>query len=349
MKMTVYKSVLIAFLFITFNTTGLISQNSKSNQGLIGFYNLENLFDTIDAPDINDEEFTPKGPRLWNSAKYFDKLTNMSSVISQIGTNLNPDGLAILGVSEIENRNVVEDLISQPKLKNRNYHIIHFDSYDNRGIDLALIYSPKYFSPTHAKPVPVKIYDGTKQIFTRDILVVSGLLMGEQVTFMVNHWPSRRGGESLTNPWRISAASECRKIADSLLTINPDSRIVIMGDLNDEPTSPSVKNYIKTSGNLKKLKQGEMFNTMEHFFVRGIGTLAYKDAWGLFDQIIISDGWIRDSKKGLVFEKSFIFNKEFLLQKTGKYKGYPLRTFNGNEYAYGFSDHLPVFISFTKK
>jgi hypothetical protein len=347
--MSAYKLVFFVLFYFTINSTGLLAQNIKSNHGLIGFYNLENLFDTIDAPDINDEEFTPKGAKLWNTAKYYDKLENMSSVISQIGTNLNPDGLAVLGVCEIENRRVLEDLVSQSKLKNRNYHIVHFDSYDSRGIDLALIYSPKYFSPIQAKPVPVKIYDGTKQIFTRDILVVSGLLLGEPVTFMVNHWPSRRGGESLTNPWRISAASECRKIVDSLLTINPESRIVVMGDLNDEPTSPSVKNYIKTSGNLKKLKQGEMYNTMEQFYVRGIGTLAYKDAWGLFDQIIISDGWIRDSKKGLVFEKSYIFNKEFLLQKTGKYKGYPLRTFNGNEYAYGFSDHLPVFISFIKK
>lgn len=347
--MSTYKSIFFVIIFFAFNSTALHSQNSKPNQGLIGFYNLENLFDTIDAPDINDEEFTPTGPRLWNSAKYYDKLNNMSMVISQMGINLNPEGLAILGVCEIENRTVLEDLVSQPKLKSRNYHIVHFDSYDSRGIDLALLYSPKYFSPINAKPVPVKIYDGSKQIFTRDILVVSGILLGEPVTFMVNHWPSRRGGESLTNPWRISAASECRKIVDSLLSINPDSRIIIMGDLNDEPISPSVKNFLKTSGNIKKLKQGEMYNTMENFFVRGIGTLAYKDAWGLFDQIIISDAWIRDNKRGLVFEKSFIFNKEFLLQRTGKYKGYPLRTFNGNEYAYGFSDHLPVFISFTKK
>jgi hypothetical protein len=122
-----------------------------------------------------------------------------------------------------------------------------------------------------------------------------------------------------------------------------------MGDLNDEPTSPSVKNFIRTNGNLKKIKPGEMFNTMEQFYVRGIGTLAYRDAWGLFDQIIISEGWIKDSNKGLVFNKAYIFNKEFLLQKTGKYKGYPHRTFNGNEYSYGYSDHLPVFISFTKK
>ncbi len=323
------------------------SQNNYS-VAAIGFYNLENLFDTIDAPDIMDEEFTPTGNKLWNSEKYNHKLSNMAKVISMIATDKTKDGLAILGVSEIENRTVLEDLVKQPELKSRRYNIIHFDSNDKRGIDLGLLFQSKYFIPTEAKPIPVKLYSGTERVFTRDVLYVSGKLQGEMVHIFVNHWPSRRGGEAKTAPWRAAAAMECKKVIDSLTAIDPMAKVIVMGDLNDNPDNGSVKKVLKTKSKIKDVEQDNMFNPMDDFFNRGIGTTAYRDSWSLFDQIILSYGWLPKDQKGLRFYKAKIFNKSFLVQKKGHFKGYPLRTFVGSEFKKGYSDHFPVYIYVVK-
>lgn len=320
-------------------------QTSANKTIAVGFYNLENLFDTIDAPDIIDEEFTPNGDKLWNSLKYHQKLHNMSEVISQMASSI-PGGLALLGVAEIENRNVVEDLIHEKTLADRNYQIIHFESNDRRGIDLAVIYSPKHFSPISAVPVPVDLFEGTEKIFTRDILWVTGNLEGEKVNILLNHWPSRAGGESKTAPWRATAASKCRQIIDSIQTIEPGANFIIMGDLNDDPTSPSIKKSLYTSGKINKIDEKQVFNPFESFYIRGIGTTSYKDAWSLFDQLMITKG-LTDND-GLKFVKAFVFNKDFMIQKTGKFKGYPLRTFVGNEFNNGYSDHFPVYIYLKK-
>ena len=342
-------SLFLVFCIVFLMTETVFAQKESLKISAIGFYNLENLFDTIDAPDINDEEFTPAGAKIWNSQKYYEKLENMAYVISLVSTDITTDGLAILGVSEIENRSVLEDLVNQPALKSRNYSIIHFDSYDNRGIDLGLLYQSKYFSPTEARPIPVQIFNGNEKIFTRDILYVAGKFQGEMIHIMVNHWPSRRGGESTTDPWRAEAARECKKIVDSLENRFPDSKVIVMGDLNDDPTSPSVKNVLKSRGKVNTVKEHEMFNPMEKFYLKGIGTTAYRDAWSLFDQIILTKAWIEKNQRGLSFYKANIFNKEFLVQKKGNYKGYPLRTFVGDEFMHGYSDHFPVFIYVVKK
>ena len=340
-----YIILLTAFL----SSISLHAQKTKYKIASIGFYNLENLFDTIDAPDIRDSEFTPGGSKLWTSKRYNEKLAHMAEVISLMATKRNKDGVAILGVAEIENRNVLQDLVNQSVLKERQYGIIHFDSEDRRGIDLGLLYQPKYFIPTEARPVPVHIYSGTKRIFTRDILFVGGKLLGEQIYIMVNHWPSRRGGESKTAPWRAAAALECKKIADSLMTNNPMAKIIIMGDLNDDPDSPSVKNVLGAKSRKKKVKEKGFFNPMAQFYHRGIGTTAYRDAWSLFDQIILSYGLLPSEQDGWYFYKAQVFNKSFLVQKKGHFKGYPLRTFAGSEYLHGYSDHFPVFIYLIKK
>ena len=187
---------LLFFFLMIIVTDTVYSQKEKLKISAIGFYNLENLFDTIDAPDIIDEEFTPSGPKLWNSKKYYDKLKNMADVISQIGTDVTDDGLAILGVSEIENRTVLEDLIAQPSIKYRNYNIIHFDSYDSRGIDLGLLYQSKYFSPTQASPVPVRSITEVRKYLQGISYLFQAIIRGELIHILVNHWPSRRGGES---------------------------------------------------------------------------------------------------------------------------------------------------------
>ncbi|MEZ4908073.1 MAG: endonuclease/exonuclease/phosphatase family protein [Saprospiraceae bacterium] len=325
---------------ILFSSNFSFSQNSLYSA--IGFYNLENLFDTIDAPDIMDEEFTPDGKKLWNSEKYYKKLENLSSVISDLATDKVKDGVAILGIVEIENRNVVEDLINMPKLKSRNYQIIHFESNDHRGIDIGILYQSKYFTPEFAEPVPVDIYNGDEKIFTRDILYVRGTYLGEKMNILVNHWPSRAGGEAKTAPWRAAAASKCREIIDSISIIYPNSNFIVMGDLNDDPTNPSIRKYLYSTGNLKKIKDSELYNPFESFYDKGIGTTAYRDAWSLFDQIIINQNLT--DKKGLDFYKAYVFNKDYLIQKKGDYKGYPLRTFVGNEFLNGYSDHFPVYI-----
>lgn len=331
----------------------LFSANAQKAQykiGAIGYYNLENLFDTLDAPGVRDEEFLPDGKRLWSPERYLEKLNNMAKVISEVGTDLTPDGLAILGVSEIENRTVLEDLVVHPKLKERNYQIVHYDSPDERGIDVGFLYNPKYFEVTRSKPYPVMLYDkNAERDFTRDVLLVSGNFDGEPIHIMVNHWPSRSGGEKASQHKRAAAAKVCKMLADSLANAEPFSKILIMGDLNDDPTSPSVKNVLQGIGQKNKVRKGNLYNPWWDIHRRGFGTLAYRDSWNLFDQIIISHGLITKKSGGYKYYKANIFNKKYLIQKTGRYKGYPFRTFGGDKYQGGYSDHFPVYVVLLKE
>jgi len=340
------------FLFLAFSISSF-AQNKSSHQGkigIIGFYNLENLFDTEDDPNIRDEEFTPNGKRAWTPELYTEKLDHMARVISEIGTDVNPDGLAILGVSEIENRRVLEDLVRRPALEKRHYQIVHYDSPDERGIDVGLLYNPKYFVVTHSKTYPVMLFNGNgERDFTRDVLLVSGIFDGEPLHIMVNHWPSRSGGEKASQHKRAAAAKVCKSLADSILQIDPYAKIMIMGDLNDDPNSPSVKNVLQTKYDARKTKKGELFNPWQDIHRRGFGTSAYRDSWNLFDQIILSKGLISNKTEGYHFYKANIFNKKYLIQSKGRYKGYPHRTFSGDNYIHGYSDHFPVYVYLLKK
>ncbi|NNF33522.1 MAG: endonuclease/exonuclease/phosphatase family protein [Saprospiraceae bacterium] len=309
----------------------------------VGFYNLENLFDTEDDPMINDEEFTPEGKRSWTFDKYQEKLANMAYVISQIGIDQNPKGVAVLGVSEVENKRVLEDLVIQDAIKDRNYQIVHMDSPDRRGIDVALLYNPSQFEVMHFDTIPFIIYNSDgKRRFTRNILHIKGLLDGDTTYFLVNHWPSRSGGEARSAPNRIHGAKLVREYVDSLNAVDPNSKIIIVGDLNDDPNSASVKNYLRARTRIKETVQGELFNPMADYYRRGIGSNAYRDSWSLFDQIIVSSG-LTDCNEGYCYYKAYVFNKRFLVQPSGKYKGYPFRTFGGDKYQGGYSDHFPVY------
>lgn len=315
----------------------------------IGFYNLENLYDTINQDNVNDEEFTPEGTRGYTAKVFKDKLSKLSDVISILSTDITPDGPAILGVAEIENRSVLEALVQQPKLASRNYKIVHYDSPDLRGVDVGLLYNPKYFKETYSEAlfVPLKGDEG-KGYFTRDVLYVEGYLSNEKVFIFVNHWPSRRGGEEASAPGRALAASIAKHKIDSVTAIDPNAKIVLMGDLNDDPISPSVTSVIGARGKKEEVRSGGMFNPWMDPYKKGIGTLAYQDAWGLFDQILISYGWLDKNQKGYHYHKAEIFNREFMVQKTGKYKGYPMRTYDGNRYNGGYSDHFPTYIILAK-
>jgi len=341
---------LIGLFIVLLSLNTAKAQEKKFKVQTVAFYNVENLFDTINNVDVNDEEYTPTGDQRWTLEKYKKKLSNLSRTIAEIGTSdQQKESPAVIGVSEVENRGVLEDLIKQPLLINKEYGIVHFDSPDRRGIDVGLLYQKKHFKPTSYTNVPLIIYDQsdkTKRIYTRDQLVVTGLFDGEEMSFIVNHWPSRSGGEKKSSPNREAAGRLNRKIIDSLYTINPNAKIITMGDLNDGPTNKSVRVEIQAKGKKEDVKERGMYNPMEEMSNKGIGTLAYRDAWDLFDQMILSEPLIKKDYTSYRFWKAGVYNKPFLTQTTGQYKGYPLRNSNGQV---GFSDHFPVYLYLIKE
>jgi hypothetical protein len=315
----------------------------------IGFYNLENLFDTINDVGLeNSDEFTPQGNFQWTAERYNEKLNHMAYAISQVAADENPTGVALLGLSEIENRGVLENLVKQEAIKDRNYQIVHYESPDRRGIDVALLYQPKLFKVTYSKVYPLRIAEDTSWR-TRDQLVVSGLLDGEQIYVIVNHWPSRSGGADASESKRISAAGLCRHIVDSLFTLDKNAKILVLGDLNDNPDNSSIKDHLRAKGDLSQLGKGDLFNPMFNMYKEGIGSLEYKGIWDLFDQIIISHEFLGNGKAGYHFGQAHVFNNDFLKQKEGPYEGYPDRTFAGKKYLGGYSDHFPVYVNLEKE
>jgi hypothetical protein len=340
------KTILLVFAILLLTQVSAQEQNYKL--ATVAFYNLENLFDTTDQEGVRDTEYTPTGDKKWDYEKYKTKLTNLSRVISRIGDELSPLPPTLLGVSEIENRAVIEDLINTPRLKPYNYSIIHHDSPDRRGIDVALIYQEKLFEVTNVRAVPLKVED-EKDFRTRDQLVVSGILDNEKLHLIINHWPSRYGGEERSRPLRIAAAKLCRSIVDSIMQIEKNPKIIVMGDLNDDPIDESVKKHLNTTGKKKKLKNGTLYNPMYDLYKKGLGTIAYRDQWNLFDQLILSEALVGEDMDSYKLYKTKIFNQDFIIRDEGKYKGYPKRTHAGGIYLAGYSDHLPVYLFIIKE
>jgi hypothetical protein len=333
---------LLILLILIISSVRVFSQK-QAKAICVAFYNLENLYDTINDPTINDEEFLPNGANLWNSDKYLRKLDHMSTVISQIGDEFMKGGPTIIGLSEIENQRVLEDLIHTNALKNSGYSIAHFDSPDRRGVDVAMLYK-KDFVLVHAVAVPLHMPE-KPDFKTRDQLVVTGLLDGDTVTIVVNHWPSRGNDE----PYRIAAARLTRHIADSLYARNKEARMLIMGDLNDDPIDQSLIVALGAEGRPAKVKQEGLFNPMWQMYKDGLGSLAYKDSWNLFDQIIVSQPIMKENNTSWKLYKTRVFKKPFMIQQDGQYAGYPFRSFAGGAYAGGYSDHFPVFVVLVKE
>ena len=342
------RNILLLLLALPFAT--LAQQKTNFKVAIVAFYNCENFYDTINNPTVNDDEFTPSGARNYNSRIYLNKVEKLATVISQIGTDLNPDGPALLGVAEIENDNVLNDLIHHPLLKKCNYKIVHYDSKDARGVDVALIYNPKYFIPEESKPLFVSLPGSSKNTYyTRDVLWVKGNFDGETIHILVNHWPSRLGGEERSDPSRAAAAAVCKVQMAKVAETEPNAKFVIMGDLNDDPTSPSITEVLGAKAKPGDVLPGGIYNPWIDMYKKGIGTLAYQDAWGLFDQIMITYPWLTKKQAGFFFYKQFIFNKEFLVENTGRFKGYPMRTWDGLSYRGGYSDHFPTYLVMLKK
>jgi len=328
----------------------LVAQKQHYKPAVVAFYNLENFYDTVDNPNINDEDFLPGGAKNYNGKIYWTKVEHLATVVSQIGTDINPDGVAFIGVAEIENDTVLNDLIHHPLLKDRNYGIVHYDSKDIRGVDVALLYNPKYFMVLNSKKLFVRLPQGAKSsFFTRDVLWVKGILNGDTIHVFVNHWPSRVGGEQRSAPGRAAAAQVDKKFIDSIQVHEPNAKIIVMGDLNDDPINESVTKVLGANGKAEDVQPGGLYNPWVDMYKKGIGTLAYNDAWGLFDQIIISYAWLDKNQSGYFFYQQHIFNKELMVENIGKYKGYPMRTWDGNVYRGGYSDHFPTYIVLLKK
>lgn len=316
----------------------------------IAFYNLENLFDTKNDSLVYDDDRTPDGKDQWTPLRYTHKIEHMAKVLSEIGSKENKTAPDIIGVCEVENLGVLEDLVNHEFLSAFNYGIVHFDSPDERGIDVALLYKKDAFVPVNFNSHRLLLFklDG-KRDYTRDQLIVEGLLDNEQIYFMVNHWPSRSGGEARSRPFRVEAAKLNKRIIDSVRRFNTHAKIISMGDFNDDPIDPSFKKVLKVEKNSKKLDSTSLYGPMEKLYRKGRGSLAYRDKWNLFDQFYMTSSLINNPNEGYRYWKTGIFTPPYLLDPKGRYKGYPLRTYAGGSYIGGYSDHFPVYLYLIKK
>lgn len=345
------------FLFILGCSTSSLPLKDKVSKKeykvhTIAFYNVENLFDLEDDPNTVFHDRTPRAEKYYTEEVYNAKQRNLAKVIAFIGREFTGSSPTIVGLSEIENYKVINDLVNQETLKDSEYSIIHYDSPDLRGIDVGLIYKKNVFIPTNSISHSLKVFhttDPNRRIYTRDQLVVSGILEGEKIYLIVNHWPSRSGGEAISLPNRIKAGELNRKIIDSILNIDQHAKIINMGDFNDDPVSPSIKEALVTKATRMNLKYGDMYNPMEAMFNNGIGSLAWRDGWNLFDQIMISTELASKDFQKISFYQAGVFNKSFLATPHGKFKGYPYRSYSNEGWTGGYSDHFPVFIYLIKE
>ena len=341
----------IAVMFL-FGTLTAQAQEKKFSVYAIGFYNLENLFDTCHDAGKNDFEYLPDGRNKWSGLKYTHKLRNMSRVLSEMGTDKLPGvGCAAIGVSEVENAKCLTDLCNQEPLKARNFQFCHIEGPDHRGVDCGLLYNPSLFTVRDVKLVPY-IYRLPKDSMraTRGFLVVSGTMADEHVTIIVNHLPSR----GTTSFYREEGGSQLRVVKDSLIAEDPQVKLFIMGDMNDDPKDPSMSVALGAKRKIEQAKeQTDLYNPWWDIHASGTGTLMYDGAWNLFDQIILSNSLL--NQKGqrdystLKFWQPQIFRRDYLFQQEGKYKGNTLRTHAGGVWLDGYSDHLPTLVYLVKE
>ncbi|MBU3820843.1 endonuclease [Flavobacteriaceae bacterium XHP0103] len=307
----------------------------KHNMQTIAFYNCENLFDVYNDKRINDDDFLPNSVKKWTYPRYENKLRKLSFAISNIGHDETGKHPALVGLAEVENAKVVKDLIQHPHLEDCHYNYVHFNSLDERGIDVALIYDRTAFEVTHSETFSIDLTDDDGGLdFTRDILLVSGLLDAELIHVIVNHWSSRREGEKESEPKRIIASNKVSEIIQSLRSDETDPRIIVMGDFNDEPFNTSIRTMVDTNS---------LYNPMATLRSFSRGSVYHDRKWNLFDQIMLTTNFFKSSKNQFEFFKANIFDVDFLKLFRGKYKGSPFRTYVGKKYVGGYSDHFPVY------
>lgn len=311
----------------------------------VAFYNVENLFDTLDAPLKEDDEFTPSGKNKYTQQVYNSKLHNIATVISLLDTSHLSAGPILVGLAEVENNTVLEDLLRQQPLSNKAYGYLWFDGADARGIEVALLYDTTAFIPLQSRPIAAK--QAFSQEVGRDILFATGLLFSDTVHILVNHWPSRRAGVEETAPLRIAMAKRNRSIIDSLFKASPSARIIVMGDMNDDPVDISIQKHLNTSAAIPAAKARILYNPFIDIYRSGAGTSAYQDRWNLYDQIMLSAGMVGNSKWR--YTDAQVYNPSFLRQAWGRFKDYPYRSYSNGKWAGGYSDHFPVVLHFIMK
>ena len=392
MKKQIFLTMALAMLMLLPSMAQKKNANSSDSQKkysmyAIGFYNLENLFDTKDDPNVRDEDFLPGGSYGWNDQKYQRKVKNMATVLATIATDKGlKQGAAVIGVSEVENRGVVEDLLRTEALRDRGYRILHYDSPDARGIDCAMLYNPRFFqledslyiqniTPERGsddwlgfrqdpvtKQITARPLFGDKSHKTRGFLVGIGTMAGEKMAIIVNHWPSR-GAESYV---RERAARQVKKLIEALQEQYPGIKVISMGDLNDDPDNKSMSKEMQCKYFPTEVKKpSDIFNPWKYMLrTIGQGTLLYNGKWNLFDQIVMTGNLVDSSTRlerskpklasmnlsgGLTFYFNEVVLRDWMVTQEGKYKGSPLRTTSSGVWQDGYSDHFPTCIYLVKE
>ncbi len=303
------------------------------------FYNIENLFDIYSDKLKHDSDFTENSEMRWTLKRYKNKIQKISYAISQIGIAETLDLPAIVGLAEVENKQVLNDLIQADALVQANYKYVHFDSKDERGIDVALLYNSEKFEVIHAEVKAIVFEEANGDVdYTRDILHVYGKFMGEKIDVLVNHWPSKRS-DNENGTKRLEVSNLVSETIQNIRSKNEQAKIIILGDFNDDPSSESVKNLVNNN---------QLYNPMDTLLSIDRGTTVHRGEWNLFDQIILSINCFERKKNSLTFDTANIFDPEFLKQQEGDYKGTPYRTYVGKSYKGGYSDHFPVYLILKK-
>lgn len=350
------RSFIVAALLLLMSLSAS-AQKTQQNY-VIGFYNLENLFDIYDDPVKNDSEFLPEGKNKWTQAKYEKKLHNMAKVIRSMADN-NKRWHTILGISEIENRLVIEDLVSQPEIADANYQIVHYDSPDRRGVDVALLYKPDQFTYLDSEAIPfdfnsdIDFSDTDTSYFkTRDILMVHGLIAGEHFAFYVAHLPSRIGGKG--GNLRSRGAEIIYNHSREMEAKYPGIKIVAMGDMNDNPTDDSMAKYLHGQERLENVTPTEFFSPYVSMLKAGYGSLCYQGVWSIYDLELVNYNLAHAPDGGLKIQPvtknhgkeyyGVVFKRPWMTTQKGQYKGYPFRTFSNGAFVGGYSDHYPTYI-----
>lgn len=350
------RSFIVAALLLLMSLSAS-AQKTQQNY-VIGFYNLENLFDTYDDPVKNDSEFLPEGKNKWTQAKYEKKLHNMAKVIRSMADN-NKRWHTILGISEIENRLVIEDLVSQPEIADANYQIVHYDSPDRRGVDVTLLYKPDQFTYLDSESIPfdfnsdIDFSDTDTSYFkTRDILMVHGLIAGEHFAFYVAHLPSRVGGKG--GNLRSRGAEIIYNHSREMEAKYPGIKIVAMGDMNDNPTDDSMAKYLHGQERLENVTPTEFYSPYISMLKAGYGSLCYQGVWSIYDLELVNYNLAHAPDGGLKIQPvtknhgkeyyGVVFKRPWMTTQKGQYKGYPFRTFSNGAFVGGYSDHYPTYI-----
>lgn len=306
----------------------------------IAFYNIENLFDIYSDKFTRDADFIPTAEKRWTVKRYHNKLRKIGYVIANIGKKDTQKHPAIVGLAEVENEAVLKDLITSKHLENLNYDFVHYNSPDERGIDVALLYDTSVFKVAYSKSYALELIDAFGVVdLTRDILLVSGLFEGLELHCIVNHWPSKRTGDIETEHKRMRASERVTEIISELKAKDQDAKIIVMGDFNDDPSSNSINALEQSHG---------LYNPMSTLLSHDRGTTSHNQQWNLFDQFLVTPNFFERKKNTLRYVDTNIFDADFLKEFDGKYKGIPYRTYVGKRYKGGYSDHFPVYLILKK-